>query len=115
MGCDSSPSSWERRYAARRPQVSSRGRQGGKQRLATPPEIPLGGVRVVTIPVERIHDWESSHDVFASAVHFPDIYGRNLDSWAEQVGSLDAPDLYDEPLAEGEMVTLQLGEVTEFP
>jgi hypothetical protein len=48
--------------------------------------------KVVEIPVSRITDWDTFHEVFKNALGFPDFYGRNLDAWNDCMTSLDAPD-----------------------
>lgn len=46
----------------------------------------------VVIDACRIHDWESFHDVFAEALHFPGYYGRNLDAWIDCMTDICGPE-----------------------
>jgi len=48
-------------------------------------------MRLVVIPANRILDWPTFHEVFASAMGFPSFYGRDLDAWHDCMGSLDTP------------------------
>jgi RNAse (barnase) inhibitor barstar len=45
---------------------------------------------LVAIPVDRITDWPSFHDVFQGALGFPSFYGRNMDAWIDCMTSVDA-------------------------
>jgi hypothetical protein len=47
---------------------------------------------LVTIPVEKIGDWESFHDVFQRVLGFPESYGRNIDAWIDYMTSVDSPE-----------------------
>ena len=38
---------------------------------------------IVDIAVSQITDWQSSHDVFATTLGFPDFYGRNMNAWID--------------------------------
>jgi hypothetical protein len=54
---------------------------------------------IVTIPADRITDWESFHSVFKQALGFPDFYGRNMDAWNDCMTYLDDPtERHDERL-----------------
>jgi hypothetical protein len=68
---------------------------------------------VVAIPIERITDWESFHDVFAEVLGFPDYYGRNLDAGIDCVTYADdaEADMIDPALiaTPGNVLTLELG------
>jgi RNAse (barnase) inhibitor barstar len=44
---------------------------------------------VVQIPVERIHDWDSFHDVFTEVLGFPDFYGRSVAAWVDCLTDAD--------------------------
>ena len=73
---------------------------------------------VVAIPIERITDWDSFHDVFAEVLGFPGYYGRNLDAWIdcltyaddEEAGMIN-PGLV---ARDGDVLTLQLGTLGDF-
>ena len=38
---------------------------------------------LITIPFDRITDWESFHHVFKQTLGFPGFYGRNMDAWID--------------------------------
>lgn len=46
---------------------------------------------LVRIDAARVRDWDSFHDVFASAFGFPSFYGRNMNAWIDCMSSLDEP------------------------
>ena len=74
---------------------------------------------VVSIPTDRISDWESFHDVFAETLGFPSFYGRNLDAWIDCLTSADAPDgdeLFgaDVVAGPGDVLTLQIANAGAF-
>jgi Barstar (barnase inhibitor) len=48
-------------------------------------------MQTITIPVERIVDWPSFHNVFQRALGFPDFHGRNMNAWMDCVTSVDEP------------------------
>lgn len=51
----------------------------------------LNVMRTVAIPVGKIADWPSFHDIFQCELGFPDYYGRNMDARIDCMTSLDAP------------------------
>src|SRR4051812_24338391 len=46
-------------------------------------------MQTVIIPVEKIADWPSFHDVFQRLFGFPDFYGRNMNAWIDCMTSVD--------------------------
>jgi Barstar (barnase inhibitor) len=48
---------------------------------------------IVDVPITRIHDDESFHDVFAAALRFADYYGRNLNAFSDILTYPQAPDV----------------------
>lgn len=46
----------------------------------------------VNIDCLRIVDWTSFHDTFATALGFPDFYGRNMNAWIDCLTYVDDPD-----------------------
>ena len=44
---------------------------------------------VIPIPVDKIVDWASFHDVFQHILGFPDFYGRNMNAWIDCMTSVD--------------------------
>ncbi len=71
---------------------------------------------IVTIPVEKIADWPSFHDVFSQALGFPDFYGRNMDAWIDCMSSIDAPEdsLSTVTIAPGHILLLRIDNPLEF-
>ncbi|HEY5893873.1 MAG TPA: barstar family protein [Chthoniobacterales bacterium] len=71
---------------------------------------------VVKIPVERIHDWDSFHTVFAETLGFPAFYGRNMDAWIDCMTSIDSPEDGMSKIHGNKEagLLLDLGECTEF-
>src|SRR5262245_50244144 len=47
---------------------------------------------IVRVDGAQLRDWDSFHDVFASAFGFPEFYGRNMNAWIDCMTSLDAPE-----------------------
>ena len=45
----------------------------------------------VDINGEKLGDWASFHQTFASSFGFPEFYGRNMDAWIDCMSSLDSP------------------------
>jgi RNAse (barnase) inhibitor barstar len=50
------------------------------------------GMLIVAIPVEKIRDWPTFHDVFQQTLGFPQFYGRNMDAWIDCMTSVDSPE-----------------------
>jgi hypothetical protein len=75
-------------------------------------------VPVVQIPVSRITDWDSFHDVFAEVLGFPGYYGRNLDALIDCLTDADDPEagMIDAALVvpPGDVLTLQMGRLEGF-
>ncbi len=70
---------------------------------------------IVDIPVWQIHDWDSFHDVFATALGFPEFYGRNLDAWIDCLTYRDEDDgMASVTVEPGDVLTLQFGEASAF-
>ena len=46
----------------------------------------------INVPVQKIADWPSFHDVFQEALGFPEFYGRNMDAWIDCMSSIDSPE-----------------------
>jgi hypothetical protein len=46
---------------------------------------------LVKIPVEKISDWPSFHQVFQEVLGFPAFYGRNMNAWIDCLTSVDSP------------------------
>jgi hypothetical protein len=73
-------------------------------------------MRTVTIPVEKIIDWPSFHDIFQRELGFPDFYGRNMNAWIDRMTSADTPS--DGPttvtVRRGELLVLRIDQPFEF-
>jgi hypothetical protein len=72
---------------------------------------------VVCIDCSHISDWPSFHDVFATQMGFPPLYGRNLDAWIDCMTSLDAPEdgMTSIHCTPPDMVTLSLDHADTLP
>jgi hypothetical protein len=46
----------------------------------------------VTLPTERITDWDSFHSVCQAAFGFPEFYGRNMNAWIDCLTYIDEGD-----------------------
>lgn len=71
---------------------------------------------IVRIPVERITDWDTFHDVFSEVLFFPPYYGRSMNAWIDCLMKVDDPDAGTTRIvvAAGEVVTLRLDAVDAF-
>ena len=71
---------------------------------------------VVTIPTDAIVDWDSFHEVFRTALGFPDFYGRNMDAWIDCMTSIDDPSsgMTDPSVAPGELFALRIDDAADF-
>jgi hypothetical protein len=71
---------------------------------------------VIAIPVDRISDWASFHDVFQQALGFPDFYGRNMDAWIDCMTSVDtvADGLTNVTVPPGEVLLLRIDDPFDF-
>jgi hypothetical protein len=70
---------------------------------------------LIEIPVSRITDWESFHDVWASTLGFPSFYGRNMDAWIDCLTYVDEGDgMSNVVVADGDVLTLRLDEGKAF-
>jgi hypothetical protein len=70
---------------------------------------------VISVPTQRITDWETFHDVFAEVLGFPEFYGRNMAAWHdclmyadEDVGMLNLV------VPPGDVLTLALEDADDF-
>ncbi len=48
---------------------------------------------VARVPTSGIADWDSFHDVFATALRFADYYGRNMDAFIDLLRYPDTEDV----------------------
>jgi hypothetical protein len=73
-------------------------------------------MKIIVVDTSQIVDWESFHDVFATAFGFPSYYGRNLDAWIDCMTYLNDPAGSDTVIhAEaGQVLTLHLQHMSEF-
>ena len=45
----------------------------------------------IAIDAAQIRDWPTFHTAFATALGFPEFYGRNMNAWIDCMTSLDDP------------------------
>ena len=71
---------------------------------------------VVTIDLAAVTDAAGFHDVFAAALGFASIYGRNLDAWIDCLSYVDDPDagMTSVVVAPGEILVLRLEGIGRF-
>jgi len=75
------------------------------------------GQVVIAIPVDRITDWESFHDVFRQTLGFPDFYGRNMNAWIDCMTYVDSPvpdGLTTVTVPPGEILVLRIDDPFDF-
>ncbi len=71
--------------------------------------------RIITIPTEQIHDKDSLHKVFKSAMGFPDFYGENWDAWIDCMSSIiDSDDMVQTKISENGLLVLHLDNIDDF-
>jgi hypothetical protein len=78
--------------------------------------VVLNVVRTVIIPVEKISDWPSFHDVFQRVLGFPDFYGRNMNAWIDCMTSVDTPAdrMSTVTVQPGEILVLRIDDPFDF-
>lgn len=71
---------------------------------------------VVSIPTDRISDWDSFRGVFAAVLGFPGFYGQNMNAWIDCLWSADAPadGMVAQAVEPGELLTLRLDKAGSF-
>jgi Barstar (barnase inhibitor) len=71
---------------------------------------------ILTIPADKITDWDSFHSVFQAALGFPDFYGRNMDAWIDCMSYIDDPSsgMASAAVAPGELMTLRIDDAADF-
>lgn len=70
--------------------------------------------RIVTIPVEKIVDWPSFHQVFQETLGCPEYYGRNMDAWIDCMTYVDEPGMRAVTVNPGEIVVMRINNPFEF-
>lgn len=70
----------------------------------------------MTIPADKITDWNTFHTVFQGALGFPGFYGRNMNAWIDCMTSLDDPSsgMTRVSVADGELVALRIDDAPDF-
>ncbi len=71
-------------------------------------------VKIVTVPVSEIKDWDTFHTAFARAFGFPDYYGRNMNSWIDLMTYLDDSANCEVAVGEGGLVVMKIDSAAEF-
>jgi hypothetical protein len=71
---------------------------------------------VISIPTDKIVDWDSFHAVFEEALGFPDFYGRNMNAWVDCMTCADDAEsgMIVPAVQRGELLTLRLAGVAAF-
>lgn len=71
---------------------------------------------LIEIPVNRIVDWTSFHDVFAELLGFSEFYGRNMDAWIDCMTDADDPNtgMVRAAVQPGHLMTLRIDDASDF-
>ncbi len=71
---------------------------------------------LIDIPVKRIVDWASFHEVFADVLGYPAFYGRNMNAWIDCMTDADRPDtgMVRVAVQPGQLMTLQIDDADDF-
>lgn len=71
---------------------------------------------LIDVPVKRIVDWTTFHEVFAEVLGFPAFYGRNMNAWIDCMTDADDPDtgMVRVAVAAGQLMTLQINDADHF-
>ena len=70
---------------------------------------------MIDIPVSEISDWDTFHDVFATALGFPEFYGRNVNAWIDCLTYVDEDDgMTSFVVQPGDVLTLQFAGAGDF-
>ena len=66
--------------------------------------------KIVNINCAKIHSMKEFHQVFKSAMGFPDFYGNNMNAWTDCMSWLDDPDakMTNIHVSKGEVLVLNL-------
>lgn len=72
--------------------------------------------KIVNIPMARIVDWDSFHDVFDEALGFPSYYGRNMNAWIDCLTCADDAEsgMIADPVACGDLLALSIIDAADF-
>jgi hypothetical protein len=72
--------------------------------------------QVISLPTERITDWQTFHEVFKLTLGFPAFYGRNMDAWIDCLTSVDSPEdgLTTITVAHGQLLVLRVDNAGNF-
>ncbi len=46
-------------------------------------------IKIVTLPSDKITNWDTFHSLFQETFGFPEFYGRNMDAWNDCMTYLD--------------------------
>ena len=71
---------------------------------------------IVSVPTERVNDWDSFHDVFKELLGFPDFYGRNMNAWIDCMTSVDHAEhgMSTTTVNKGELLILNIEDAADF-
>ena len=72
--------------------------------------------QAIRVQTKGITDWASFHSVFADAMGFPGLYGRNQDAWIDCMSYLDDADagMTRYTVAPGELFHLEVADAEDF-
>lgn len=71
---------------------------------------------LISVPVTRIVDWTTFHEVFAEVLGFPAFYGRNMNAWIDCMTDADDPDtgMVQVAVQRGQLMTLRVDDAADF-
>lgn len=71
---------------------------------------------LIDVPVKRIVDWTTFHEVFAEVLGFPAFYGSNMNAWIDCMTDADDPDtgMVRAAVPPGELMTLKIDDAADF-
>jgi Barstar (barnase inhibitor) len=73
-------------------------------------------IKIITLPSDKITDWDTFHSVFQEIFGFPGFYGCNMDAWIDCMGYLDEPDsgMSNVTVAKGGLVIIRVENPSEL-
>lgn len=71
---------------------------------------------LIDLPVKRIADWTTFHEVCEEVLGFPAFYGRNMDAWIDCMTYADDPDagMVRAAVQPGQLMTLRIDDAADF-
>jgi hypothetical protein len=73
-------------------------------------------IKIITLPTDKIADWDTFHTVFRDMFGFPNFYGRNMNAWIDCMTYLDDPGsgMSNIVVANGGLVVIKVDEAAAF-